>query len=126
MEIYGNAPNVLEMTYHRGTPDHHHEQDATTTLPSPSDFSEEYHIYGCAISHQAITWYLDGVEQWSFTNQPEISQLKPLYLVCNLAIGGVSGDPSENTWPQTYAVDYIRAWVRSELHDESGTRPDHS
>jgi hypothetical protein len=33
-----------------------------------------------------------------------------MYLVCNLAVGGMGGDPSGTAWPTQYLVDYIRAW----------------
>jgi serralysin len=112
MEIYGNEPSVLEMTYHIGTAATHRSHSSRTVLPSPSTFNEDFHVYGCSISPIAITWYLDGVEQWSFTNEKDVSQLKPLYLVCNLAIGGLSGNPAENTWPQEYVIDYVRVWER--------------
>jgi beta-glucanase (GH16 family) len=111
MEMYGKAPNVLEMTYHWGGADDPQEQHADTRLSPPADLSEAFHVYGCEMSPDAISWYLDGEKQWSFTKKEEISQLKPLYLVCNLAIGGLSGDPSGNTWSQEYLVDYIRAWT---------------
>jgi len=110
MEIYGNAPNVLEMTYHEGSSRHHQEQHAIVTLPSPADFAEDFHTYGCCITSDAITWYLDGVERWSLTNKRTLAQHKELYVVCNLAVGGLAGDPSANKWPQEYVVDYIRAW----------------
>ena len=73
-------------------------------------FSSDFHVFGCAITKQAITWYLDGVEQWSFTRADKIAQLVPLYLVCNLAIGGAGGDPDGTPMPVQYVVDYIRAW----------------
>ncbi len=114
MEIYGNAPNVLDMTYHWGTAKAPRERHAQKTLPTPSEFADGYHVYGCHLSPHAITWYLDGEAQWSFTERNEIAQLKPLYLVCNLGVGGTAGSPSENTWPQEYLVDYIRAWVSTD------------
>jgi beta-glucanase (GH16 family) len=111
METYGNAPNVLDMTYHWGTAQRPRERHSQRTLVPPNEFADRFHVYGCHLSSQAITWYLDGVMQWSVTNRNEIAQLKPLYLVCNLAVGGSAGDPSKNTWPQEYLVDYVRAWV---------------
>jgi len=110
MEIYGDMPGVVEMTYHRGTPEHHQENHSTTTLPMAVEFSEDYHVFGCSISAEAITWYLDGREQWAYRNNRAISELKPMYLVCNLAIGGMGGNPSGTTWPVQCLVDYIRAW----------------
>jgi len=115
MEIYGSMPNVLEMTYHRGTPDNRQVEYQKRTLARGAAFSDRFHIYGCDIAPDAITWYLDGVRQWSFgMRQDIVTQLKPLYIVCNFAVGGLGGDPGLNTWPQSYVVDYIRAWHRSD------------
>jgi beta-glucanase (GH16 family) len=111
MEIYGNAPNVLDMTYHWGTATTPLERRSQKTLRLPAEFADRYHVYGCHISSRAITWYLDGVMQWSLKNRSETAHLKPLYLVCNFAVGGTAGNPSKNTWPREYLVDYIRAWV---------------
>jgi beta-glucanase (GH16 family) len=111
MEIYGNAPNVLDMTFHGGTAHDQRESRSKTKLRAPAVFADAFHVFGCDISREAITWYLDGVAQWTFKNKGELSRLTPLYLVCNLAIGGPAGNPSGKVWPQHYVVDYIRAWV---------------
>ena len=86
------------------------EKDQETTLDGGEVFSSDFHVFGCAITKRAITWYLDGVEQWSFTRANKIAQLVPLYVVCNLAIGGAGGDPDGTPMPVQYVVDYIRAW----------------
>ena len=110
MEVYGVEPGTVDMTYHWGTERTPMEKDSETTLPDGQAFSTDFHVFGCAITEKAITWYLDGVEQWSFTRKAEIAQLVPLYLVCNLAIGGAGGDPDGTPMPVRYVVDYIRAW----------------
>ena len=110
MEVYGVDPGTVDMSYHWGTDHRPKEKDSETTLPGGRAFSSDFHIFGCAISKEAITWYLDGVEQWSFTGEAEFAQLAPLYLVCNLAIGGAGGDPDGTPMPVQYVIDYIRAW----------------
>jgi beta-glucanase (GH16 family) len=110
MEIYGSKPGTVDTTYHWGTADKPKEKDSETTLPGGEAFASDFHIFGCVITERAITWYLDGMEQWSFTRQAKIAQLVPLYLVCNLAIGGAGGDPDGTPMPVQYVVDYIRAW----------------
>jgi beta-glucanase (GH16 family) len=111
MEVYGSLPSEAEMTYHWGTTGDVQVDYRRRSLAGGASFSDQFHIYGCTIAPEAITWYLDGVQQWSFTASQEIvTQLKPMYIVCNLAIGGMGGDPGDNTWPQSYVVDYIRAW----------------
>jgi beta-glucanase (GH16 family) len=110
MEVYGTDPGTLDMTYHWGRAKNPKSKDHETTLPGGADFSDEFHVFGCNVTRDAITWYLDGVEQWSFTNTAKIAQLEPLYVVCNLAIGGGGGDPTGTPMPVRFVVDYIRAW----------------
>ena len=110
MEVYGLDPGTVDMTYHWGKEKKPKEKDRETTLDGGEVFSSDFHVFGCAISSRAISWYLDGVEQWSFTRANKIGQLVPLYLVCNLAIGGAGGDPDGTPMPVQYVVDYIRAW----------------
>jgi beta-glucanase (GH16 family) len=110
MEVYGVDPGTVDMTYHWGTEKRPKEKDNETTLAGGEAFSSDFHVFGCAITKRAITWYLDGVEQWSFTRADKIAQLVPLYVVCNLAIGGAGGDPDGTPMPVQYVVDYIRAW----------------
>ena len=110
MEVYGVDPGTVDMTYLWGTEQKPKEKDRKTTLDGGEAFSSDFHVFGCAITKRAITWYLDGVKQWSFTRGDEIAQLVPLYIVCNLAIGGAGGDPDGTPMPVQYVVDYIRAW----------------
>jgi beta-glucanase (GH16 family) len=110
MEVYGTDPGTLDMTYLWGSEQTPKQKDRKTTLEGGEAFSSDFHVFGCAITKRAITWYLDGVKQWSFTRADKIAQLRPLYVVCNLAIGGAGGDPDGTPMPVQYVVDYIRAW----------------
>jgi beta-glucanase (GH16 family) len=110
MEVYGTDPGTVDMTYHWGSSSNPQSQDLETTLPDGEVFSSAFHVFTCAVTPQAITWYLDGVKQWSYTGTKEIAQLVPLYIVCNLAIGGSGGDPTDTDFPLSYLVDYIRVW----------------
>ena len=69
MEVYGVDPGTVDMTYHWGTEKKPKEKDQETTLGGGEVFSSDFHVFGCAITERAITWYLDGVEQWSFTKR---------------------------------------------------------
>jgi len=109
MEVYDGA---VHTTFHpRGTQERGRSY-TRTTRPRSSMLSDSYHVFGCALSPEAITWYLDGRPQWSFNDRTAIAGLPPLYIVCNLAIGGIGGDPTVNTWPRSYLIDYVRAWRR--------------
>ena len=76
----------------------------------PFDLASDWHVYGVDREPSGITWYVDG-KPISSTDQ----QLdgRPMYLVMNLAVGGVwPGAPDATTpFPNTFSIDYVRAWT---------------
>lgn len=83
------------------------------------DFGEpvhsSYHTFAVEWEPNLITWYVDGIQyhqaQPSDVPGPWVFD-KPFFLLLNFAIGGNFGgtpDPA-NTYPQTYAVDYVRVY----------------
>ncbi len=74
-----------------------------------------YHTFAVEWEPNLITWYVDGIQY----HQAKPSDVpgpwvfdKPFFLLLNFAIGGNFGgtpDPG-NTYPQTYAVDYVRVY----------------
>jgi len=111
MEILGDTPNVAHMTYHY--------LDGAGGSPSPGatwagpDFSSGWHTFGVDWQPDAITWYIDGVERWRFTDAAAITN-KASYLLLNLAVGGDwPGAPDASTvFPADFLVDYVRVWDR--------------
>jgi beta-glucanase (GH16 family) len=103
VEAYGSQPGIADMTYHWGDSSNPQQQDKESNL------STSYHVFDAEVTSSAITWYIDGVKQWSFTNTKDIAQLKPLYLVADLDIGGSGGKPGSG--PYSESIDYIRAWT---------------
>ncbi len=107
MEILGDTTNVQHMNYH------YSGGDAGATWTSPDDFSANYHIFGVDWEPGAITWYVDGVERYRFTNTAYISN-EPMYVLLNLAVGGDwPGSPDASTvFPNYFDVDYVRIWQK--------------
>ncbi len=109
MEILGNQPNTTYM--------HYHYLDGSGAEQGPGlgwtgpDFSAGWHTFGVDWQPNAITWYVDGVARWSFTDAAMITA-KPQYLVLNLAVGGNWPGPANATtpFPSDYLVDYVRVW----------------
>jgi beta-glucanase (GH16 family) len=108
MEINGAYTNKVDMTYHWGTNKNGY---ATQWYTSPNDFAVAQHTFGVDWEPDSITWYVDGVEQFQYTNASNIPN-QPLYLIANLAVGGAwPGNPDATTpFPSEVAIDYIHVY----------------
>lgn len=73
------------------------------------DLSLDFHIYAVDWRADHISYYLDGVELWRFTDVAHIPNM-PLPLIVNLAVGGAWCGPSDATTPDgaQMLVDWIR------------------
>jgi len=77
-----------------------------TPMPDGSAPWQDFHIYGCKVDPQHITWYIDGVQ----TNQvatPVNDLQSPFYIMIDYALGG--------GWPLSGVVDHSAFtvdWVR--------------
>jgi beta-glucanase (GH16 family) len=105
MEVLGRAPAVQEMHYHA---QHRHFGESWT---SPQDLSKDFHTYAVDWEPRSITWYVDGVERFHFSNASRVVK-EAMYLILNLAVGGTwAGDPDASTpFPAAMQVDWIRVW----------------
>jgi len=108
-EVLGDTPDLLRLHYH---PSGGESESDGRTAPQ-SDLSLDWHVYGMDWEKDAIVWYLDGVEQWRYTDKALISR-EPMYLLLNLAVGGDwPGAPDGSTkFPAVMLVDYVRVWGR--------------
>jgi beta-glucanase (GH16 family) len=109
MEVLGHEPGKVHMTYHfkKSDKDDANEGDTWET----SDLSQDWHTFGVLWQPEAITWYIDGVQRWRYSDQKRISD-KTMYLLINLAVGGEwPGSPDKATvFPADYLIDYVRIW----------------
>jgi beta-glucanase (GH16 family) len=108
-EVLGNQPNETNMTYH--WPDGTDEGAQNGHAWDGPNFSTGWHTFAVDWEPNAITWYVDGIERFRYTNAKNIVS-KPMYLVANLAVGGDwPGSPDTSTaFPALYRIDYIRVW----------------
>lgn len=106
MEILGQQPNLTYMTYH------YSGGDPGSSYTGP-DFSTGWHTFAVDWQPGVISWYIDGVKRWTYTNSVNVSNT-PMYLLLNLAVGGNwPGSPDSTTkFPSDYLVDYVRVWQR--------------
>src|SRR2546421_2279880 len=111
-EILGDRTNTIYMTYHYPTATN--GKVASGGKWNGPDFSADWHTYAVDWEPNVIIWYVDGIERLRYTDTTHIVK-KPMYLIANLAVGGVSpGAPDASTsFPSYYEIDYIRVWKRA-------------
>ncbi|MEO8883748.1 MAG: glycoside hydrolase family 16 protein [Devosia sp.] len=105
-EVLGDTPELLRLHYHYANGTNSESIGKNITTP---DLSLDWHVYGMDWEKDAIVWYLDGIEQWRYTDTASISH-EPMYLLMNLAVGGDwPGAPDQDTvFPTSMLVDYVR------------------
>ncbi len=113
MESVGNEPGVLHTSLHTQASHGNTINTAKTTHP---DLQEDYHLYACEWSSEAIRFYLDDQLVYAFAPEEKIVKTwpfdQPFYLLLNLAIGGNfnQGKIDDSIFPQEYVVDYVRVY----------------
>jgi beta-glucanase (GH16 family) len=111
MEMLGDNPRKIYMTYHygnaRGT-----RRSTSSSLYGP-DRSKGYHRYALEWYPGECRWFVDDVEVY---RTPMIQPAEPLALVIDTFVGGNwPGAPDETTtFPQYHDVDYARVWQATE------------
>lgn len=115
MEVLGHAPNEVQMHYHFRTNSGDVDNEGAQ-FESPVSMADGWHTYGLDWEPDSITWYVDGVERWQYTNVGAISST-PMYLLLDLAVGGDwPGNPDDNTvFPSVFQIDYVRVWQQNDL-----------
>jgi beta-glucanase (GH16 family) len=112
MEAYGGGPGTYDTVVHpwnadgsQGTP----EGGQTNIVPG-GDLINTWHIYGCRVDTQNITFYLDGVQVFQIGTNIDYLQ-DPLYILCNYALQNpLSGAPFTTLGDSFMQVDWIRAY----------------
>lgn len=112
MEVLGDTPQRLHLHFHYTDEGGKVLQPGLTV--TTADLSTGWHVYGLTWDPDAIRWYLDGKEVWSFTDKRYVPS-EPMYLLMNLAVGGDwPGAPNSLTkFPSRFSVDYVRVWQRT-------------
>jgi beta-glucanase (GH16 family) len=109
MEFLGHEPTRMYMTLHwRDAGGVRREQGASFRGP---DLTKDFHIYAVEWSPDAVTWQVDGVDQFRLTH--DVPQ-EEMYVIANLAVGGKwPGYPDKTTsFPAFFDIDYIRVYQR--------------
>lgn len=110
MEIIGSEPNVAHMTYHYD--DNGVNKSNGTAWPGPN-FSSVMHAFALEWEADRLVWFIDGTERHRVEG---VTPRVPMYILCNLAVGGNWPGPPDATtpFPAAFEIDYVRAWKRGE------------
>lgn len=109
MEILGNAPGKVLMTYHYGAVTYPGvDETIYPYLSNPSG----WHTYALDWQPGKLTWYIDGTVRKSVTSKNVPAT--PMELLLNLAVGGsLPGNPDASThFPANMQIDYVRVYQR--------------
>ena len=105
VEMRGQDPNTVHVSAHSN------ETGSRTTVSSAVNVpdTEGFHTYGVLWTEEELVWYFDDVEVFR-TDTPD-DMHEPMYLLANLAVGGVAGEPADGlATPAEMQIDYIRAY----------------
>jgi beta-glucanase (GH16 family) len=105
LEVLGQEPSELIM--------HLHPQDGSEPpskvyrLPG-ANFAKAWHTLRLDWAPGHLGYFVDGRQVWRLTGARVPAE--PMYLVFNLAVGGVYPGPPDDTtrFPATFAIDYVR------------------
>lgn len=106
MEVIGQDPGRMMMHFHpRDRDDDSPSKDYRLTGETLAD---GWHTVRLDWQPERLTWSLDGKQVWHLTGSQVPDE--PMYLVLNLAVGGIyPGPPDETTkFPATFEIDRIR------------------
>lgn len=110
LEAYGDIPDQVH-TAVIGT-------GGTTDTWSQVDTSEGSHTFGMMWTPYEITFFVDGVKTTSAPTPTELND--PMYMMANLAIGGLAGNPDPALVAQ-FNIDKISAYQLPEYTLENYT-----
>ena len=74
--------------------------------------SEEFHVYSSKWTSQALTFYIDEIAVYSYTNQSYFPYNQKFFIILNLAIGGnfVGNKVIDEFQSAVMEVDYVRVY----------------
>lgn len=106
-EVVGSRPNELLMHFHPEDPAVPAD-GAAVTLPADASFTSGWRDVRLDWEPGELRWYVDGELVWTRSGNDIPDE--PMYLVANLAVGGVlAGTPDDlAAFPATFELDHVR------------------
>ena len=122
MEVFGDRPNVVTHRIHLAALD-----DPTKDMPvgpGTPDWSTTVdqsldsvgHRFGVYFDGDRVQFYLDRRQRLTYTAEQARASGRawpfgrPQFIVLNIAVGSIAGDPSDTDFPKTMTVSPISIW----------------
>jgi beta-glucanase (GH16 family) len=115
MEFFGKEPNEIQANIHYAAHETHRWNGRRLQTHQPY---ANFHIYAIEWYPDRIDFFFDTIKYFTFTidstgKSKENPFRQPHYLLINLALGGIWGDPiNDKILPQQYLIDYVRVYRR--------------
>lgn len=126
MENRGNQPNLTSSAFHWGENGNgifrHRFVDRPQTAVhngTLQNYHDSFHTYSLEWDTDQLRFYVDDVHHWTVRDDNVenflTSDVAPMRLIINTAIGGDFLDDPDNTtvWPQTFEIDYVHVYTKS-------------
>lgn len=107
-EAVGQRPQTASMFFHPKVDPDRNVSHTVINFPAGEDLADT-HSVRLQWSPGRMDFFFDGEKVWEVTGDQVPDE--PMYLVMNLAVGGVYGGPPDATaFPATFEIDYTRIW----------------
>ncbi|PWJ41804.1 Ig-like domain-containing protein [Sediminitomix flava] len=136
---FGNNPKGMEHNLHtivvneNGTPTWHrpkaYPEENMNLYEAPFDPRNDFHIYGCEVTKEKITWYVDGVKVGEKENLYWHRPMNVTFSVglrrqftefrCNQFYPNAANTTTQG-FPTTMEIDYVRVWEKEESNTPIG------
>ena len=100
----GQDPNTVHVSAHSNETGKQTTQTSAISVPS----TEGFHTYGMLWTEEEIVWYYDDVAIASAETPSDMHE--PMYLLVNLAVGGMAGTAGDLSDGAEMVIDYIHAY----------------
>lgn len=120
LETVGRRHGEMHFSLHSNT--YNHKIDTQIThVKTIEGIYDDFHVYTLIWKEDSISYYIDDKHYVTFNKSDLDDQsmngwpfVPPFYLIINFAIGGYFGGPIDDSiFPQTFCVDYIRLYQRT-------------
>jgi beta-glucanase (GH16 family) len=118
IEVYGLNTVHAGLNLHPRDPTAPHDEGQYVSTP---DLSVGWHSIRLEWSRGRMRWILDGVERHQIDGRSVPS--RPMYLLIDLAAGGIAGPVDDTHLPATLLVDQVNIWTRQPSRDSTTTAP---